>query len=77
MLFPGDADAYAQPRDWIAELDRALPALDALVPVGKETLVLALATTVGHDGQIAVSEAELLRLTCTLLHCPLPPILGA
>lgn len=77
VLFPGDADAYAQPRDWIAELDRALPALDALVPVGKETLVLALATTVGHDGQIAVSEAELLRLTCTLLHCPLPPILGA
>lgn len=77
VLFPGDADAYAAPGDWIALLDRALPALDALVPAGKETLVLALATTVGFDGQIAVAEAELLRLTCTLLHCPLPPILGA
>ncbi|HWS27984.1 MAG TPA: M48 family metallopeptidase [Xanthomonadales bacterium] len=77
VLFPGDAQAYATPRDWIGALDSALPALDALVPAGKETLVLALATTVGFDGQIAIAEAELLRLTCTLLHCPLPPILGA
>jgi Zn-dependent protease with chaperone function len=75
VLFPGDADAYAAPADWMAMLDQALPALDALMPAGKETLVLALATTVGHDGQIAIAEAELLRLTCTLLHCPLPPIL--
>lgn len=77
VLFPGDAVAYATPRDWIGALDQALPALDALVPAGKETLVLALVTTVGFDGQIAIAEAELLRLTCTLLHCPLPPILGA
>jgi len=75
VLFPGDADAYAPPADWMATLDQALPALDTLMPAGKETLVLALATTVGHDGQIAIAEAELLRLTCTLLHCPLPPIL--
>jgi Zn-dependent protease with chaperone function len=74
-LFPGDGDAYAPPADWVEALDRALPALDALLPAGKETLVLALATTVGHDGQIAIAEAELLRLTCALLHCPLPPIL--
>lgn len=76
VLFPGEAAAYTPPVDWIAALDLALPALDALLPAGKETLVLALATTVGHDGQVAISEAELLRLTCTLLHCPLPPILG-
>jgi uncharacterized protein (DUF2336 family) len=75
VLFPGDAGAYAMPQDWVATLDQALPALDALVPAGKETLLLALATTVGHDGQIAIAEAELLRLTCTLLHCPLPPFL--
>ena len=77
VLFPGDADAYVVPRDWISALDQALPALDALLPAGKETLILALATTVGHDRRIAIDEAELLRLTCTLLHCPLPPILGA
>jgi Zn-dependent protease with chaperone function len=76
VLFPGEAQAYAAPRDWIEQLDRALPVLDALLPAGKETLVLALATTVGHDGQVATAEAELLRLICTLLHCPLPPILG-
>ncbi|MCC6593581.1 MAG: M48 family metalloprotease, partial [Xanthomonadales bacterium] len=76
LLFPGEAAGYAPPEDWIGALDQAMPALDALLPAGKETLVLALATTAGHDGQIAISEAELLRLTCTLLHCPLPPILG-
>lgn len=76
VLFPGEASAYAPPDGWIEALDQALPALDALLPAGKETLVLALATTVGHDGQLAISEAELLRLTCTLLHCPMPPVLG-
>jgi hypothetical protein len=76
VLFPGDAASYAAPDPWIPALDQALPALDALLPAGKETLVLALATTVGHDGQVAIREAELLRLTCTLLHCPLPPVLG-
>lgn len=76
VLFPGDASAYAPPSNWIETLDHALPALDGLLPAGKEMLILALATTIGHDGQIAVVEAELLRLTCTLLHCPLPPILG-
>ena len=76
VLFPGEAASYAPPDLWIPALDQALPALDALLPAGKETLVLALATTVGHDGQVAISEAELLRLTCTLLHCPLPPVLG-
>ena len=75
VLFPGDGSAYSPPGEWIDALDRALPALDALLPAGKETLVLALATTVGHDGRIATSEAELLRLTCALLHCPLPPML--
>ena len=76
VLFPGAADAYVESQDWIATMDSALPQLDALLPIAKETLILALATTVGHDGQIAIVEAELLRLTCTLLHCPLPPLLG-
>jgi Zn-dependent protease with chaperone function len=75
-LFPGAAESYGAPGNWIEQLDQALPVLDDLVPAGKETLVLALATTVGHDGQIATAEAELLRLICTLLHCPLPPLLA-
>lgn len=76
VLFPGNAEAYVAPDNWIELLDRILPVLDELVPAGKEMLVLALATTIGHDGQIATAEAELLRLVCTLLHCPLPPLLG-
>lgn len=76
ILFPESPENYSAPGDWIEQLDLALPALDELLPAGKETLVLALATTIGHDGQIATAEAELLRLVCTLLHCPLPPLLG-
>lgn len=75
VLFPGAADAMPDSADWMAILDHALPRLDALLPAAKETLVLALATTVLHDGLIAIEEAELLRLVCNLLHCPLPPLL--
>jgi hypothetical protein len=75
VLFPGTAIGFPQLPDWMATLDQALPALNALLPSAKETLILALATTVGHDQRIAIAEAELLRLTCSVLHCPLPPIL--
>lgn len=75
VLFPGAADAMPDSADWMAMLDQALPRLDALLPAAKETLVLALATTALHDGLIAIEEAELLRLVCNLLHCPLPPLL--
>jgi Zn-dependent protease with chaperone function len=76
VLFPGDAAVMPDVTAWPAFLDAALPRLDGLLPAGKETLVMALATCVGHDGQIAIAEAELLRLTCALLHCPLPPIVS-
>jgi len=26
-----------------------------------------------HDGKVTMSEAELLRAVCNILHCPLPP----
>ncbi len=75
VLFPGNAEPYAVAGDWIRQLDEALPQLDNLMPAAKETLILALATTVSHDGRILVEEAELFRLICSLLHCPLPPII--
>ncbi len=77
VLFPGTAEGMPNIDEWPAFLDAALPRLDGLLPAAKETLVEALATSVGHDGQIAVAEAELLRLTCALLHCPLPPLITA
>lgn len=75
VAFPGDAPAYATPVEWISALDAAWPRLDAMLPAAKETLVMALASCVGHDGRLATEESELLRLVCSLLHCPLPPIL--
>ena len=30
--------------------------------------------TIAHDGRMTVSESELLRAICAVLHCPLPPL---
>ena len=56
-------------------LDAVWPALDALDPLAKEQLVEAVAAAIGHDGEMRVVEAELLRTVCGVLHCPLPPVL--
>jgi phosphoribosylformimino-5-aminoimidazole carboxamide ribonucleotide (ProFAR) isomerase len=57
---------------WTATLDQALPKLDRLKSVEKEKLVRALITVVLHDGNLAPAELELLRVTCDLIHVPLP-----
>lgn len=74
-VLPGVAFFYQPPRDWVAALDRALPPLDAVDPLGKQLLVEGLATAISQDGRVAVAEAELLRVVCSALHCPLPPML--
>jgi Zn-dependent protease with chaperone function len=57
---------------WTEVLDRALPKLDRLKSAEKEKLVRALITVVLHDGLLAPAELELLRVTCDLIHVPLP-----
>lgn len=66
----------AMPRlqNWAEALDRALPKLDRLKSVEKEKLVRALITVVLHDGALAPTEMELLRVTCDLIHVPLPTL---
>jgi hypothetical protein len=32
--------------------------------------------TVTHDQQLNVGEAELVRVVCGSLHCPLPPLVA-
>ena len=54
----------------------ALSKLDQLDSAGKQLLIEAMVTTISHDGRIAVAEAELLRVACAALHCPLPPLLA-
>jgi Zn-dependent protease with chaperone function len=53
-------------------LDSAWPELDALEPRSKQLLVEAMVAAVRDDGQLTLREAELLRTSCALLHCPLP-----
>jgi Zn-dependent protease with chaperone function len=74
-LLPNNIDwpDYQVPEKWVSQMDAALDRLDRLPAVAKEELVKALTTTISHDGTVTVSEAELLRAVCTILHCPLPP----
>ena len=62
--------------DWSELLDEALPALDQLKPADKEKLVIALMATVMADEKVVVSEMELLRVICSVIHVPLPMITG-
>lgn len=75
-LFPQTARSPRLPADWPAVLDTALDRLDTLVPLAKQMLIEALVKTLADDGRVTVGEAELLRVTCASLHCPLPPRLA-
>jgi len=46
------------------------------MPLAKQLLIEALVKTLAQDGRVTVGEAELLRVTCASLHCPLPPALA-
>uniref|UniRef100_A0A0U1PC30 Peptidase M48 n=1 Tax=Mizugakiibacter sediminis TaxID=1475481 RepID=A0A0U1PC30_9GAMM len=72
---PDAAPLFAWPDDWRAALDAALAKLARLAPEGKELVVRALVRAIGADGVVGVAEAELLRVVCAALHCPLPPLL--
>ncbi len=71
----GDA-RYAVDASWQRSLSAALSRLDDLHPEAKRVLVEGLVTCVAHDQRLDVSEAELLRTVCAILHVPLPPLLS-
>jgi hypothetical protein len=58
-------------------LENVWPALDGLDGPEKQYLVAGMVTVIGHDGVMTVSEIELLRTVCALVHCPLPPLADA
>lgn len=74
-VFPRAAIAYKPPQDWQAVLDAALPRVDALQPAAKQLVVEGLIRLVNADGFVTIAEAELLRVICGALHCPLPVLL--
>jgi Zn-dependent protease with chaperone function len=58
-----------------AAISAALEALKDLAPMQKAVLVKGLFAAVTADGTIRIVEAELMRLACAVLDCPLPPLL--
>ncbi|HJW82223.1 MAG TPA: M48 family metallopeptidase [Acidiferrobacterales bacterium] len=72
----GRASLFAPTSDWITTLDHSLTRLDSLPPAIKQALIEALVLTVAHDRQVTLGEAELLRVVCASLHCPLPPLVA-
>jgi Zn-dependent protease with chaperone function len=75
LVFPRANAPYRPPADPLRAMDEAWPVLDEVEPRGKELLIEGLVAAVSHDGRICVAEAELLRVICASLHCPLPPML--
>ena len=54
-------------------VDETLDVLVLAAPPIKKRILNACATCIGHDGRVAVEEAELLRVVADALNCPVPP----
>ena len=73
QVFPGETLNWpALPVAWQTAFERALNELDGLLPAAKELLIQGLVAAVRADGVVSVGEAELLRVICASVHCPLP-----
>jgi hypothetical protein len=75
-VLPMRRPAYQASEDWAKRLSAALPALEDLHPFAKQAVIEGLVKTISNDDAMTVEEAELLRATCALLHCPLPLLVG-
>jgi Zn-dependent protease with chaperone function len=75
-LLPGTSVPYAPPGDPWRALDAGWAPLNGLDPRNKQVLVAALVAAVSDDGVLTAAEAELLRTACTVLGCPLPPLIA-
>lgn len=58
-------------------LDTSLKRLQSLTPLLQSPVVDACAFAVTADNRVQVAQAELLRVICTLLDCPMPPLFDA
>lgn len=74
-ILPQDHLPYAPPAEGVLALDAVWGPLDALDPLAKQIVVEAVTATISHNDLVNVAEAELLRLICGVLHCPLPALL--
>lgn len=73
QVFPGEAVPWVvPPRAWAKPFEAALDDLDGLSPPAKELAVRGLVAAIEADGEVSLVEAELLRVICASLHCPVP-----
>jgi uncharacterized tellurite resistance protein B-like protein len=74
-----DGDWGLLPREQcgVTQIDAALDRLAQAVPIIKKNLLEACVHTVGADGVLLESEAELLRAIADTLDCPMPPFVPA
>ncbi len=69
---PGSTAPYAPPAEGVTALESAWPVLSGLAPDETQRLVAGVVAVISDDGVTTVTEMELLRTICALLHCPLP-----
>ena len=73
-LLPDDTSLMPRDDCRLDRLNQALERLQALTPLLKSPVVDACAFAVTADNKVQVPQAELLRVICTLLDCPMPPL---
>jgi hypothetical protein len=56
-------------------IDHSLDMLLRLKSTSRRRLISAISAVAAHDGRLTISEAELIRVICASLDCPLPPLL--
>ena len=69
---PGTRLPYAPPAQGVTALEAAWPPLLTLAPEDAQLLVAGVVAVISDDGVTTVTELELLRTICALLHAPLP-----
>jgi Zn-dependent protease with chaperone function len=74
QILPGRSVPYRPPPTGVLALEDGWPGLASLRPEDKQRLVAAIVATVGYDETVSVTESELLRTVCALIHCPIPPL---
>jgi len=70
-----DVKIQPQPEYTIDILGHSLDMLLRLNGKGRRKLLRAIVEVADHDKRLTIAEAELIRVVCATLDCPLPPVL--
>ena len=70
-----DVEIEAKPDYTVRILNHSLDVLRKLNGKGRRKLLRAISEVADHDNHLTIAEAELIRVICATLDCPLPPIL--